>query len=445
MLHVLAGCDFSNTFPTTQGVRPATVCFVTHDVAEAVRLRTELVDRLRRAGLVRTAAVEDVLRTVPRHLFVPDAPLAEAYGNAPVSIKDDAEGTSISCASQPGVVAGMLEQLDVRPGQRILEIGAGTGYNAGLLARLAGPGGRVVTLDVDEDLVAGARANLAAGGLPGVEVARRDGALGYAEAAPYDRIVATVGAHGVPHAWLEQLAPGGRLVTPQRLRGSVCRTIAFERHGERWRSVGSRMNTFMPLRDGIADDGRRVVPLSADGDVRLQVPAAVEVDPRALAGVLDRPRVLEWTGVTLLGTESPEWLELFVACAVASGLNRMLFPPEAVGRLLVDRPYGSSSAAVSGGALAYLARRPTTAGWEFGVAGHGPGCETLVASVAAAVRDWDSGHRGREAGFEILPLGATAPAGPGRVVLDTPPNRVVVDWRAGGYPHPGPVAYPIVG
>ncbi|MFB1049316.1 methyltransferase, FxLD system, partial [Streptomyces chrestomyceticus] len=84
------------------------------------------------------------LRTVPRHVFVPDASLEDAYANAPVHIKYDTDGTSISCASQPGVVALMLDQLDVRPGQRVLELGAGTGYNAGLLAHLVGASGHVI-------------------------------------------------------------------------------------------------------------------------------------------------------------------------------------------------------------------------------------------------------------------------------------------------------------
>ncbi|MFJ4831729.1 methyltransferase, FxLD system [Streptomyces sp. NPDC088747] len=410
---------------------------ITTPAADAERLRNALVDQLRADGHARTAAVETALRTVPRHVFVPDASLEDAYANAPVHIKYDTDGTSISCASQPGVVALMLDQLDVQPGERILELGAGTGYNSALLAHLVGESGQVTTLDVDDDLVEGARAHLAAAGITNVEAVTRDGALGYAEGSPYDRIIATVGAHGVPHAWLQQLAPGGRLLVPQRLKGSVSRSIAYEQRDGRWASLGSEMNTFMPLRRGIADDDRRVIPLSADGTVRLQAPAGQNIDADALAGVLDQSRTEEWTGMTVRAMESPEWMELFVTCSLPTGLVRMLFPQSAKGGLLTEDPYPSSTAAVGKGAVTYMARRlseeKTPEGgklWEFGVIGHGPGSDELAAKVADTVRTWDREYRGREATFEIQSLDAPAiEQRPGLFALDTPLNRIVVDWQ----------------
>jgi protein-L-isoaspartate(D-aspartate) O-methyltransferase len=410
---------------------------ITTPTADAERLRNALVDQLRADGHARTTAVETALRTVPRHVFVPEASLEDAYANAPVHIKYDTDGTSISCASQPGVVALMLDQLEAQPGERILELGAGTGYNAGLLAHLVGENGHVTTLDVDDDLVEGARTHLAAAGATNVKAVTRDGALGYAEAAPYDRIIATVGAHGVPHAWLQQLAPGGRLLVPQRLKGTVSRSIAYEQRDGRWVSIGSEMNTFMPLRRGIADDDRRVIPLSTDGAVRLQAPAGLSIDADALAGVLDQPRTEEWTGMTVRAMESPEWMELFVTCSLPSGLIRMLFPQSAKGTLLTEDPYPSSTAVVDKGAVTYLARRlskeKTPEGgrlWEFGVVGHGPGSDELAARVADAIRTWDRDYRDREATFEIQPLDAPEiEQRPGLFALDTPLNRIVVDWR----------------
>lgn len=180
-------------------------------------------------GWLTSAAVERAMRTVPRHLFVPEASLKAAYAQDTVAVKQDPQGRVISCASHPAIVAQMLEQLDVQPTQRILELGTGTGYNAALLAFLAGPEGAVTTVDVDDDLVEMARKHLRAAGFGDVSVVLGDGALGHPAGAPYDRIVATVGAHGVPRAWFDQLADGGRLLSPQRLRGSVCRSVAWER------------------------------------------------------------------------------------------------------------------------------------------------------------------------------------------------------------------------
>lgn len=410
---------------------------ITTPASDAERLRNALVDQIRADGNARTPAVETALRTVPRHVFVPDVPLEDAYADAPVHIKYDTDGSSISCASQPGVVALMLDQLGAREGERVLELGAGTGYNAGLLAHLVGESGHVTTLDVDDDLVEGARAHLSAAGITHVEAMTRDGALGYAEGAPYDRVIATVGAHGVPHAWLQQLAPGGRLLVPQRLKGTVSRSIAYEQHDGRWMSLSSEMNTFMPLRRGIADDDRRVIPLSTDGTVRLQAPAGQKIDAEALVGVLREPRTEEWTGTTVRAMESPEWMELFLTCSLPSGLIRMLFPQAAKGTLLTEDPYPSSTAAVDKGAVTYLARRlsekRTPEGgklWEFGVIGHGPGSDELAAKVAAAIGVWDLEYRDREATFEIQSLDAPAiEQRSGLFVLDTPLNRIVVDWR----------------
>lgn len=403
----------------------------------AEQLRNALVDQIRQEGHAANPAAETALRTVPRHLFVPDASLQEAYANQPVHVKYDTDGTSISCASQPGVVALMLDQLDAQPGERILELGAGTGYNAALIAHVVGDTGHVTTIDVDDDLVDGARAHLAAAGYPNVEALTSDGAVGYADGAPYDRIIATVGAHGIPHAWLDQLAPGGRLVVPQRIKGSVSRSIVYERRGDRWVSLDSKMNTFMPLRRGIADDDRRIISLVTDGTVRLQAPAGTPSDAQALTRVLEEPRVEEWTGMTVRAMESPEWMELFVSCSFDSGLIRMLFPAAAKGTTLTEDPYPSSTAVIDKGALTYLARhlsdQTTHEGgklWEFGVIGHGPGSDELATEVAEAIRTWDNNYRGREASFELQSLQAPAPkVGPGQFAVDTPLNRIVIDFN----------------
>ncbi|MFI7351895.1 hypothetical protein ACIBSR_37285 [Streptomyces sp. NPDC049936] len=151
---VVMGTSSNATSARTEGAPSTTVNGVNSDTVEAPsadRLRAQLTDHLVETGCVRTPRVEEAMRTVPRHLFVPNAPLDKAYGNAPVDTKFDGSGRSISCASQPGIVAMMLEQLDVEPGQKILELGAGTGFNAGLLGYHVGETGHVTTIDVDED------------------------------------------------------------------------------------------------------------------------------------------------------------------------------------------------------------------------------------------------------------------------------------------------------
>ncbi|WP_435616180.1 methyltransferase, FxLD system [Streptomyces coelicoflavus] len=415
--------------------QPARVSSIEAPCAD--RLRAQLIDHLVETGCVRTPRVEEAMRTVPRHLFLPNAPLVKAYGNAPVDTKFDGSGRSISCASQPEIVAMMLEQLDVQPGQKILELGAGSGFNAGVLGYLVGEKGHVTTIDVDEDIVAGARGGLAAASIHNVDVILGDGAVGHAPNAPYDRIEATVGAHGIPHAWLDQLAPGGRLLTPLRLRGSVSRSIAFENQDGAWRSVSSQMNTFMPLSKGIADDPRVFVPLDPDHTVTLVTNGDQKIDAGALIDIFRQPRTEAWTDVTFRGPESAEYLELWLTCSMPNGLSRMPAKSDAVEKGLVTAPYPSSTAVFEGGTLTYLTRRPYSKKapdgatlYEFGVIGHGPDAEALASDVADQVRTWNQGFRTLDVAFEIQPLDATplAPK-PGRFTFDNPLNRIVIEWQ----------------
>ena len=113
----------------------------------------------------------------------------------------------VSSSTQPGLMASMLEQLALAPGQQVLEIGAGTGYNAALMAQIVGATGHVITVDLDTEIVEAARAHLRAAGCTNVTVMEGDGADGYAAGAPYDRIIITASnshfEHNViPHRWL---------------------------------------------------------------------------------------------------------------------------------------------------------------------------------------------------------------------------------------------------
>src|SRR5262249_54387974 len=256
----------AGTLPDTSKVHEVTTTVSDDSAASAIELRAELANRLVKDHIVRTAVVDAAFRQVPRDLFLPGIPLREAYADEPVYTKHDGIGTRISAASHPKIGDMMLEQLQVQPGHKILELGAGTGYNAALMATITGETGHVTTIDIDDDLVAGAGKHLAAAGVTNVDVVLADGALGHREAAPFDRVIATVGACELPTAWLDRLAPGARLVAPVRLAGAASRSIIFERAQDGWVSRGSEMAVFMPLR-GIGDDARRVLDLTGTGEV----------------------------------------------------------------------------------------------------------------------------------------------------------------------------------
>jgi protein-L-isoaspartate(D-aspartate) O-methyltransferase len=182
-------------------------------------LRQRLVTQLQRAGTLTDPTVERALLAVPRELFVAPAAarqgLESVYRDRAIVTERDALGRPTSSSSQPSIMAVMLQQLDLRPGQRVLEVGAGSGYNAALLATLVGPGGLVVSVELDEEVARSARAALAQGGYP-VQVVTADGWHGWAALAPFDRIIVTASTEDVARAWFDQLAVDGRLVLPLR-------------------------------------------------------------------------------------------------------------------------------------------------------------------------------------------------------------------------------------
>ena len=192
-------------------------------MADAATLHGALVDGLVSRRCITDPRVEAAFRAVPRHLFLPSLAPEEAYRNVAIPTKF-VDGEAVSSSSQPEIMATMLEQLGLEPGHRVLELGAGTGYNAALMAHLVGDSGAVTTIDLDEDVVDGARAHLASAGFDRVRVALGDGALGYPDAAPFDRIILTVGAWDISPAWREQLRRDGRLVLPLAVAGTKNRS-----------------------------------------------------------------------------------------------------------------------------------------------------------------------------------------------------------------------------
>ena len=172
-------------------------------------LRDRLVDSLLRRGYVTSTSVETAMRRVPREEFVPQRLRDEAYTDTPLPIGD---GQTISA---PHMVAIMAERLEVQPGHKVLEVGAGSGYHAAVVAELVRPGGRVFTVERFESLARFAEANLARAGYSDtVEVIVGDGSLGLPEHAPFDRIFVACGAPSVPSPLIEQLSDGGHMLVP---------------------------------------------------------------------------------------------------------------------------------------------------------------------------------------------------------------------------------------
>ena len=408
---------------------------ITTTTPDPVQLRATMVGSLTAGGHLRTPAIIDAFTETERHLFLPGTGLEAAYDNDAVPIKHDDDGTMISCISAPSIVATQLEQLGVRPGDKVFEAGSATGYNAALLARLAGPDGHVWSVDVDDDLVQGAAAHLKAAGVTNATVILGDGAAGLPGQAPFDRVQFTVGSADVPPAILSQVGPGGRLVIPMRVRGSISRSFAFERDGDgpAWRSVSHEMATFVPLRKSAADDARARIPVACDGTVTVEAWEEQDIDPGALATVLDTPSATQWTDVKFRKGDPWEWAYLWLATVMPGGISRM--PGKRPG-YTPNFSWGSM-AALDGATLAYLTVREgdDDAGryWEIGTTGHGPRAAALARDMADAVREWnrDYGNQAPAPGARLAPaahrdlLKAADP----RFVIDKPASRLVIDWR----------------
>lgn len=172
--------------------------------------RRNMVERLVRARGVSDPLVLAAMLAVPRHRFVEEALQAQAYSDFPLPIGEK------QTISQPYTVGSMSEALQLRGGERVLEIGTGSGYQAAVLARIAA---RVFTVERIPALARRARQVLDGLGCHHVNVKVSDGTVGWPEEGPFGAIIVTAGAPSVPAGYLEQLAPGGRLVIPVGDRG----------------------------------------------------------------------------------------------------------------------------------------------------------------------------------------------------------------------------------
>jgi protein-L-isoaspartate(D-aspartate) O-methyltransferase len=229
-------------------------------MTDAAERHEALVARLRESASA-SERILDAFERLPRHLFLPDVPLDVAYTDDAIVTHDEG-GVPTSSSSQPSLMARMLEQLDVGADQRVLEIGAGTGYNAAVMATL---GAAVTTVELQPEVAAAAREHLRRAGVPlartpaagpgaapavepgSVLVLTGDGAS--PPAGSYDRIMITAGCWALPAAVVEALAESGVLVAPLRVNG-VELVLGLRRAGDVLRGGGAIPCGFMPMRGG---------------------------------------------------------------------------------------------------------------------------------------------------------------------------------------------------
>lgn len=404
------------------------------DSTRAAQLRGNLTDEMVAEGTIVSKEVEAAFRMVPRHLFAPGATLEESYAQDTVRVKRDEHGTTISSVSAPWLQAMMLEQAQLGPGMRVLEIGSG-GYNAALMAGLVGEDGAVTTVDIDPDVTDRARGCLTEAGYSRVNVVLADAEGGVPEYAPYDRIVVTAGAWDIPPAWMDQLTEGGTLTVPLRMR-SLTRSIVFERNGDHLVGRSAKVCGFVTMQGAGAHTERLL--LLRGQEIGLRFDDEFPDNPALLDGALETTRVEVWTGVVIERMVPFDTLQLWLATAV-DGYCRISADPELDTRLVSLITRRSNDAAVDGGSFAYLAaRRLDESRAEFGVHAFGLGAAALAEAMAEQVRLWDRLHRQgpgpRIAAYPARTLDDQLPHGR---VIDKRHVRVTISWPSAGLPAAG--------
>lgn len=264
---------------------------------------------------------------MPRHLFVPGVRPEGVYADEAVVVARD-DGLPAAPTNQPSTTAAVLEQLAVAPGDRVLEIGTGTGYEAALLAELTGPTGAVSTVDIDPVLAARAGERLSAAGYRWVETAGVDGWHGVPANAPFDRMLCSVGVWDISPAWYDQLDTFGVLVLPLWLRAGLQISVALRWDLDRLVSTGvlpcgsDRLRGLGAGPEGYLSVHGRSVCLDGGG------PDAVQALDRMLgmpASVLSLPAPLRPGWFTSLALAAPDaiqmaWLDPVRGYVTASGV-----------------------------------------------------------------------------------------------------------------------------
>ena len=390
---------------------------------ELARMRERLATRVVASHRIGSERVAAALHAVPRHLFLPGQRPEAAYRDDAIVTKRDEAGQPISSSSQPAIMAIMLDQLDLAPGHRVLEIGAGTGYNAALMSHIVGPSGQVTSVDIDPELVVSAREHLARAGFGDVTVVCADGAGGDPEHAPYDRIIATVGVSDLAPAWLEQAGPHARIVVPFDVRGTQL-SIAFERAAPAlWASRSLAPCGFMRMRGSLAGPER--VVLLPPGLSLLLPDGTPEVNGQAVAESLAGPPALCPAGVQAAGSGAAHvfwglglWLAAREPRSCWLNEERPAGRRGAPGSRLPGAPlrgpgWHSTVGLLDGDGLAVVTSTAVdrSGPLTLAAAGFGPRAADLAADLAEQIQAWDEAGRPSIAGLHVDAYPRTSAAG----------------------------------
>ena len=402
--------------------------------AELAELRKRLAARVGTGN----PAIESALRAVPRHVFVPGVSPQEAYQDEAIVTKRDDAGVPVSSSSQPAIMAIMLDQLDLARGQRVLEIGAGTGYNAALISHIVGPDGQVTTIDIDSEVTLEASEHLLAAGYQAVTVVTADGAAGFPAHAPYDRLIATVGVGDLAPDWLSQVGRDGLIVVPLDVRGAQL-SVAFERRDgpdrrdEHWASRSIAPCGFMRMR-GVLADAKAVAVLAPGLRLMPRDPDTV-LDPAALAAALTAPpATVKPTGVTAVSPQIIWGLNLWLAVheRLACEVGEELRPdrePVLSGLPQWTASYQGTYGIVAGDGIALLfPGADQEADQEVVAAGYGPAADSLAGQLSAQIQAWHTAGRPSTQGLHVDAYAhdVAIPPIPGAMIVERPNTRFAV-------------------
>ncbi|MYY18186.1 MULTISPECIES: methyltransferase, FxLD system [unclassified Streptomyces] len=399
---------------------------------EATRLRNKVVDELRAGGDISSPEIEAVMRKVPRHAFIPDTPLDKAYDTyAAVITKTDEHGVQLSSVSAPQIQAMMLEQAQVKPGMRVLEIGSG-GLNAAYLAELVGEHGEVVTVDIDPVVTERAHRLLNEHGYDRVRVLTADAAEPIPELGEVDVVMVTAGAWDIAPAWTAQLKQGGRLVVPLRMRG-LTRSVAFTQitgeHGPYLESVSALICGFVPMQGSTAHR-EELLLVNGTPEIGLKFDDGLPADPHRLDNAVTFPRHELWTGVVIGLSELIDTLQMAMAISLP-GFCTMAVDEDLDTGLVAPVNKRFALAAVEDDTFAYLVTRRTEDNKhiEYGVHTLGPNAKQFAGQVADVLRDWDASRRGGPSPvIRVYPANTSDDQITADRVIDKVHSRVSLSW-----------------